>query len=81
VWKQATANGPQVDADTTEIALGPGDRLMLCTDGLFKAVAADQLVSHLASPHEPQGVADQLVSAATGNGADDNVTVVIIDLR
>jgi serine/threonine-protein phosphatase Stp1 len=52
----------------------PGDRVLLCTDGLSKAVPPDELAELVASP-DP---AAALVSAALAKRARDNVTALVV---
>jgi protein phosphatase len=72
---------PDVDIDYAGVTCEPGDRLVLCTDGLFKALSPDELNIVLASDAEPQKSADQLVTSAVECDAEDNVTVMIIDVH
>jgi len=57
----------------------PGDRILLCSDGLHGEVT-DQLIAAtlLASP-DPAEAARRLVDAALSAGGRDNVTVVVVD--
>jgi serine/threonine protein phosphatase Stp1 len=56
--------------------LVPGDRLLLCSDGLFKAIPEEQ-VAELLSGDGDSG-AERLIIAALAAQATDNVTVVTI---
>lgn len=57
--------------------LRPGDRLLICSDGLHDAVAPAQLAEIVAG--EARAAAERLVAAAGDSG--DNVTVVVVDLH
>lgn len=81
VLTRAIGVGPEVDLDHAGVSCEPGDRLVLCSDGLFKALSPDDLKRVLASEGEPQPVADQLVAQAVERAAEDNVTAMVIDLR
>ena len=70
-----------VDIDHTGVSCESGDRLMLCSDGLFKALTPDELKVVLTSDVEPQRSADSLVTGAVEREAEDNVTVMVIDVR
>jgi protein phosphatase len=72
---------PNVDVDHAGVSCEPGDRLLLCSDGLFKTLAPDELKALLASEVEPQRSADQLVAIAVEREAEDNVTAMIIDVH
>ncbi|HLI39422.1 MAG TPA: protein phosphatase 2C domain-containing protein [Streptosporangiaceae bacterium] len=59
----------------------PGDRYLLCSDGLSGVVDADVLREVLASAADPDGVARQLTELADAGGGPDNTTVVVIDVQ
>lgn len=63
--------------DLVEVELEEGDRLLLCTDGLFKAVKEADMLEILKAQPEDQKACDALVAAANANGGPDNVTVAI----
>lgn len=58
----------------------PGDRWLLCSDGLF-GVVSDATISYtLRTIDDPDECADKLIDLALAGGAPDNVTVVIGDV-
>ncbi|WP_319448232.1 MULTISPECIES: MerR family transcriptional regulator [unclassified Mycobacterium] len=77
---RALGVAPTVDLDYAGVSCQPGDRLLLCTDGLFRTLVVDELVAALRPDLEPQQSADDLVSAAVEHSAQDNVTAVILDV-
>lgn len=58
----------------------PGDRLVICSDGLFGDTAPDELEAISATAGPPTAVADLLLAAALRDGARDNVSVVVVDV-
>ena len=68
------------EIDTLVIDTHPGDRWMLCSDGLSGVVSFDELHEILSSDAGAKQVADRLVKASLDGGAPDNVTVVVIDI-
>jgi serine/threonine protein phosphatase PrpC len=68
----------RVDEDTLE--LRPGDRLLLCSDGLTGMIDDDQIREVLGANEDPQAACDALVDAANEAGGQDNVTAVVIDV-
>ncbi len=67
----------EVCAQIHQIEFGPGDQLLLCTDGLSDMVSDDALAQQLQRRAKPQAACDALVSRALENGGKDNVTVVL----
>ncbi len=53
--------------------------LLLCSDGLYKTLADEDLGSLFAKSGGPRGAAQSLVSAAYERGSDDNITVSIAE--
>jgi serine/threonine protein phosphatase PrpC len=70
----------QVDIDLWPVDAVRGDRLLLCSDGLFNEVAGDQIASVLRRLADPQEAAAELVRRAIEGGGRDNVTVLIVDV-
>lgn len=58
----------------------PGDRWLLCSDGLSGVVSHDTLAETMAETDNVDACADQLVELALRGGAPDNVTVVVADV-
>jgi PPM family protein phosphatase len=71
---------PSVAVDTWLVTPEPGDRYLLCSDGLVNDVVDERIAFLLASTPEPQAAADALVAAANEAGGRDNITVVVIDV-
>jgi len=72
-----------VGAETLELdkfidRLAPGDRFLLCSDGLFKTLPEDELADMLSVPQDD--VADRLIAAALDRQADDNITAVTLEV-
>jgi protein phosphatase len=71
--------------DTVEVDLWPldpvaHDRYLLCSDGLFNEVGADQISSVLRRLDDPNEAAAELVRLANESGGRDNITAVIVDV-
>jgi PPM family protein phosphatase len=70
----------EIEPDTLTLdPVLPGDRLLLCTDGLTSMVDAARIEDVLHSEHDPQRAADILIDEANAAGGDDNITVLILD--
>ncbi|GIG30384.1 PP2C family protein-serine/threonine phosphatase [Cellulomonas marina] len=72
------------DADTTpDLSVRearPGDRWLLCSDGLSGFVSAETMAETLATVPDVEECADRLVQLALRAGGGDNVTVVVADV-
>ena len=78
VLTRAIGVGPDIDVDYAGVSIRSGDRFLLCTDGLFKALSLGAIKSALAQP-QAQTAADDLISKAVACGAEDNVTALLVD--
>ncbi|HEY6678083.1 MAG TPA: Stp1/IreP family PP2C-type Ser/Thr phosphatase [Actinomycetota bacterium] len=68
-----------VDVDDDTVQVRPGDRLLLCTDGLTSMVSEQAVEEVLRAVPDPQEAAQRLVQLANEGGGTDNTTVVVLD--
>jgi serine/threonine protein phosphatase PrpC len=68
-----------VAPDVVHVDLAPGDRLLLCTDGLTNMVD-DEGIALLLGHGDVRQATDALVEAALANGGIDNVTVIVVQV-
>lgn len=65
--------------DVFQVPVSPGDRLLLCSDGLTDFVD-ERAVAALLPDGDPDDAAQALVDAALATGGRDNVTCVVSDI-
>lgn len=70
--------GP-IPVDTLEITLEPGDRILLCSDGLTDMVSDIMIEEILGAGEGVEPTAWALIEQANAAGGVDNTTVVVID--
>jgi serine/threonine protein phosphatase PrpC len=70
---------PDTRVDITEVFLEPGDRVMLCSDGLYGYAAAEGIQYILGSGDAPEHVTRDLIELAMRGGGGDNVTTIVIE--
>lgn len=68
------------EIDTMIERAEPGDRWLLCSDGLSSYVAEERITAALASKDDAETVANRLIKESLDQGAPDNVTVVVVDI-
>ena len=68
------------EIDTAVFETEPGDRWMLCSDGLSSYVSDEKIEAVLKNLSDVVAAADRLVKESLDQGAPDNVTVVIVDI-
>lgn len=70
-----TSEDMYIDYEVFNVQIG--DVFMLCSDGLYNSVNADDIETKL-DLDEPEEMAGELIGEALDNGASDNVSVIII---
>lgn len=97
-WERAGRQGPapprniilraiglhrEVDAELSSIEVAPGDRFLLCSDGLSGMVPDERIAALLAADPDasPSRLCERLVEAANEAGGEDNITVVLLTPR
>jgi serine/threonine protein phosphatase PrpC len=81
VLTQCVGQPGPIEARVTVRLLSPGDRLLLCSDGLTEQLDDEDLAQLLIGPQEPRAIAERVVDAALEAGSRDNVTAVVEDVR
>jgi protein phosphatase len=73
-----------VDAEVTpyveQVIPANGDRILLCSDGLFNDLSSAEISRHLTAG-DAEAAASILVAAAIEAGGEDNITAVVVDVR
>ena len=80
VVTRALSGGEDPEVDVTEISPSPGDRYLLCTDGLFGVVPDPRIAELLASGDPLDAICRALVEAANAAGGPDNITTLVIQV-
>lgn len=69
-----------IEIDVFDLDVRHGDRVLLCSDGLFNEVDVDVIAEQLRTIPEADLVADVLVTLACDGGGRDNISVVLLDV-
>lgn len=77
VITRAVGSADELDLDKVSDRLLPGDRFLLCSDGLCKTLPDSLTATLLAIPDDP---AERLIQAALEHRVRDNVTAVVVDV-
>ncbi len=81
VLLRALGTQPEIEVDSEEVGLFPGDVLLLCSDGLTRMVTEPEIAGALQSEPQPQRAAEKLVALANESGGVDNVSVIVVALK
>jgi len=66
--------------DTWELTPVPGDRYLLCSDGLFNEIDDDKIAEILMADEELEKIAQKLVNHALQAGGNDNITALVLSV-
>lgn len=67
-----------VKVDLDEVELQGGDRLLLCSDGLYGMVADEEIAALTSVAGSPEAACRELVACANGRGGRDNISVILV---
>lgn len=76
---RSVGSHPHVDVDVTFVAVEPGDRFILCTDGLHRYLRGQELQQLSDGAGNPRDLVERLVAMANERGGEDNVTVIVVE--
>ena len=80
VLTRALGVGTDVEIDRATIAVDLGDRIMVCSDGLFNELSSLEIASTMAGGGDVATVVDNLIDWAITHGGRDNVSVVVAEV-
>ncbi len=76
---RAMGTNPDVEVDIYHRSLEAGDRILLCSDGVWEYFEAGELSSLVESCPTPESVCQKLVDICLDRGADDNATLAVLE--
>ena len=80
VVTRAISGGDDPEVDVLELTLNPGDRMLVCSDGLSSVVQPARLVELMNQTSDIASCADALIEAANDAGGPDNITVILVEI-
>ena len=69
----------KIRIDFFDVGLYPGDKFLLCTDGLTNMVEDEDIYALVRKEASLETAARRLVAAANRNGGKDNISVVLVE--
>jgi serine/threonine protein phosphatase PrpC/TolA-binding protein len=67
-----------VDVEIKTVRVRDGVRFLLCSDGVYRHMADEEIARVLAENKDPQRAADELKRVVYERGADDNLTAIVV---
>lgn len=79
ILTKAVGHESPLEPTFNEVAVAPGDWLLLCSDGLWKMVGDEQMRTALQrADNTPADVVEALVEAANAAGGNDNISIIAV---
>ncbi len=78
IYRSLGAGHRTVEVDVFHETLKDGDRLLLCSDGLWEMIRKQDLSSLLGEHQSPQIICNKLIELANENGGEDNITAIVV---
>jgi len=79
VITRAVGVSDDLDLQVRQVELQPGDRYLLCSDGLFKDVQRSEVQQNMALPSLEKSL-EKMMKLALRRGGTDNVTAIVVQL-
>jgi len=80
VVTRALSGGDDPDVEVMELDVKPGDRILLCSDGLSGVVPPDGMAGILSRGASLDQTCQDLIDAANDAGGPDNITVAMLQV-
>lgn len=71
---------PDIDVDMFDMSFEPGDRVLLCSDGVSDMIADNEIADALKSKSTAEEAVWELVERANKAGGHDNITALVVDI-
>ena len=81
IYQSLGAGHKNVDPDVFHEKLQAGDKLLLCSDGLWEMVRPPDLLKALTEQDDAQKICDNLINLANDNGGEDNISAVVVQIH
>lgn len=78
VLYRALGQTEDIDVDVYYTRLRPGDRMILCSDGLTRHVKSYEIAEIALKSDDPDEITRQLIDMTNERGGEDNVSVAVI---
>jgi serine/threonine protein phosphatase PrpC len=80
VLHRALGDQPMVRVDTAQMVSLPGDRFVLCSDGVWGGLSASAFAALVLEPLDDQSLAERLTREALAAGSTDDASAVVVSV-
>ena len=76
---RAIGGDAKVEAEMFCVELKPGDKILMCSDGLSNMIEDEDIFKIIKDSPEIEEAAERLIDTANENGGKDNISVILIE--
>ena len=76
---RAIGGDAKVEAEMFCVELQPGDKILMCSDGLSNMIEDEDIFKIIKDSPEIEEAAERLIDTANENGGKDNISVILIE--
>ena len=76
---RAIGGDAKVEAEMFCVELQPGDKILMCSDGLSNMIEDEDIFKIIKDSSEIEEAAKRLIDTANENGGKDNISVILIE--
>jgi PPM family protein phosphatase len=80
ILTRALGVAPDVEIDRLTVAVEKGDRVLLCSDGLFNELSDDEIANAVENARDLSAIVDTLIERANAQGGRDNISIVVAEV-
>jgi len=80
VLTRALGVGADVEIDRRTVPIDKGDRIVVCSDGLFNELSGEEMANAIAGRGDVAEIVNNLIDGAIAHGGRDNVSVVVAEV-
>jgi protein phosphatase len=78
VLYRAHGQNEPFEPDSSSFPLPRGGHIMLCSDGLWGVISAEEIAKTVTQTSNPEIACQKMVNSANAAGGPDNITVVLV---
>lgn len=79
ILTRALGTESDIEPDLYDIKIKPGNKILLCSDGLTNMVTDNKIYDVVTSQKDVETAVKDLITLANENGGNDNITAVLIE--
>lgn len=80
ILTRALGSNETLETEIIEIPVAPGDKFLLCSDGLTNSISEALIKEFMSREEDPEPIVEHMISTANQLGGSDNITVILVEI-